>query len=298
MVLTPPYITRLLRRLHTRHAAEPIEEELRGWNWDRPPIKPRAYYGLTMADVVSRYCPTRRDVWLRRVQRAKPVLESRPLVVGKIIHIVFHTTYTLFMEAATRTDDPGEVYDYMIQNARQRLREQGVDIDAERWTWKLYRRLALSLAGSMAVYTAWHPGSRGYEQMTWVTEQHIDGTPLGLSKNLRVDAFNGSVVVEIKYGKPAPWHTLSLAGYAMALEANYETPVDYGLILYINGLPDNHLQITIEPRYLSNTLRRLFLDQRDETIDMLMSEHEPPVPPRGSCPETCPFYTICHGDRR
>ena len=295
MVLAPPYLTRLLRRLHTRHAKEPIEEQLRGWNWDKPPIKPRAYYGLTMADVTSRYCPTRRDVWLRRVKGIKPRGDSRPLAIGRAIHAVFHAAHTLFLEAATRTSDPGEVYDYTIQHGRRRLRELGVDIDSEPWAWRLYRRLALALAGTMAVYTAWHPGSRGYEQMMWITEQHVDGTPIGLSKNLRVDAYNGSVLVEIKYGKPNTGHQLALAGYALALEANHETPVDYGLILYINGVPETHPSITIEPRYISNALRRLFLDQRDEVIDMIMSETEPPRPPRQSCPETCPFYTICHG---
>ncbi|WP_434731272.1 CRISPR-associated protein Cas4 [Thermogladius sp. KZ2Tp1] len=39
-------VLRSVRRLYAWSRADPVEEELRGWSWDRPPVKPRAYLGL------------------------------------------------------------------------------------------------------------------------------------------------------------------------------------------------------------------------------------------------------------
>ncbi len=295
MVLTQPYITRLLRRLHYHAATDPVEDEWRGWRWDQPPLRPRAYLGLTMSDVTSRYCSTRRDLWLRRIKSVKIESIPRHMEVGAIVHYVFHIANKLFLEASTRYNDPCTVYDYMIENSKREFKAHNIDIEREPWSWKLYRRLAHTYVGSMALRTIWHPGSKGYEGLIWITEHHIDGSMLGLSQNLRVDAFGEGVVVEIKYGRPQDFHRLALTGYALALEANYEVPVNYGLIIYVNGVLEDCIRISVKPYYLSTYLRKQFIDERDEAIDLLLSGREPPLPP--SCPENCPYYPICRGAR-
>ncbi len=293
MVLTQPYLSRVLRRLHYHIAVDPVDDEWRGWRWDQPPLRPRAYLGLTMSDVVAKYCPTRRDLWLRRVKCVKVESLPRQLEIGLIIHSVFHIANKLFLEASTRYSDPCDVYDYMVENARNEFSREGIDLGGEPWCWKLFKRLAHTYVGSMALRTIWHPGSRGYEGLIWITEHHIDGSMLGLSQNLRVDAFGEGVVVEIKYGKPMDFHRLALTGYALVLEANYEIPVNYGLIIYVEGIPEYPVRISVKPYYLSTSLRKQFIDERDEIIDMLLSEREPPIPLH--CPESCPYYPVCRG---
>ena len=76
---------RTIRRLYTWSRSDPVDEELRGWNWDKPPLRPRAYLELGVSEVASKYCETRRDIWLRRKVGAKPGL-SEPLSKGRLIH--------------------------------------------------------------------------------------------------------------------------------------------------------------------------------------------------------------------
>ena len=78
-------IIRQLRLLHSYRASDPIEEDLRGWNYHMPPIKPRRYLSLSIGDVAYKYCPTKRDVYLRRVLRIQG--EQKP-VIHEIIRYV------------------------------------------------------------------------------------------------------------------------------------------------------------------------------------------------------------------
>ena len=294
MVIVQPYLGRILRRLHYRAARDPVDDAYRGWNWDRPPVRPRGLFGLSMADVVYRYCPVRRDVYLRRVLGLRG-RESRAMVIGRIIHSVFHAASSVFLEASTRYTDPVSIYEYMVQTARRRLEAMGVGDGDLGWALRLYRRLALAYTGSAAMRMTWHPGSRPVEGFFWLTERHVDGSVLGLSQNLRVDAYGDGVVVEIKYGKYHDFQRLSLAGYALALEAENETPVDYGLLVHVNGVPEGEPSIRVWGFHIDTLMRQRFLETRDEVIDMIMSDREPRKPPKNQCPEACPFYHICWG---
>jgi CRISPR-associated protein Csa1 len=48
-----------------------VAEELRGWNWNIPPLAP--VYDLRMAvyEIAGKYCDTGRDIFLRRVEGKK-----------------------------------------------------------------------------------------------------------------------------------------------------------------------------------------------------------------------------------
>ncbi|MEM2173311.1 MAG: CRISPR-associated protein Cas4, partial [Thermoproteota archaeon] len=50
-----------------------ISEDLRGWNWQSPPVEPPSrslFFGV--GDLAARYCKTLRDVYLKRVENVKP----------------------------------------------------------------------------------------------------------------------------------------------------------------------------------------------------------------------------------
>jgi CRISPR-associated protein Csa1 len=125
---------------------------------------------------------------------------------------------------------------------------------------------------------------------TPLTEYMVNGSLLGLSRNLRVDAlFPGSIVAEFKYGLDREDYEVTLAGYAMALESFLEIPVDYGVIVVVNG--SDTPRISARPVYISNTLRQRFIEARDEAVDIILSEVPPEKPLQ--CPATCPFKEFC-----
>ena len=292
-------VLRGLRRLHWLRERDPVAGEVRGWNWDNPPIRPRAYLGLGVYEVAYRYCPNARDVFLRRVRRIRAE-QTQALWLGGMVHRVFHLAARDVRKMLIDGLEAWRAYEVLAGEAEDKVKEiyraWGRDGDGfSGWLTRLYKYLVLGWCAEAARSEALF-GGEAVTWLPWFTEIRVDGSSLGLSSNLRVDALaEGGVVVEVKYGKPADFHRLGLAGYALALESQLEVPVDYGLLVYVNGNggdSGDKIRISYEYVYIDNSLRHEFLEQRDEIIDMLLSEREPPVNP--TCPRSCPFYNHCH----
>ncbi|MCC6023064.1 MAG: type I-A CRISPR-associated protein Cas4/Csa1 [Desulfurococcaceae archaeon] len=280
----PSYVMlKELRKLHMRRYQDPIDESLRGWNWDRPPVKPRAYLGLTVSEVAS-YCPTKKDVWLRRVVKAVPET-NEALKLGSLIHDVIHTTIECFRRYVSSGVDILNAYNDVVDEV---LKKSTIPEQISNWVTSLVKYIVIQLLAEVL----WSSVGDGINPwLPWISEVRVDGSLLGLSKNLRIDAITGSnVVVDFKVAKPSENHRIAITAYAMALEANLEVPIDYGLIIYVNGL-GNTPKVSVESLYISSDLRKDFIDTRDELIDMIISEREPPK--ATSCSPTCPFKNSC-----
>ncbi len=280
----PSYVVlRELRKLHLRRFQEPIDEELRGWNWDRPPLRPRTYLGLSVSEVAS-YCPTKRDTWLRRVAKV-PSEGNETLKIGLLVHELIHETIKRVRKYLAVNENPLDVYRDVVEEV---VGATEIPECIKDWAIRLVKHIAIQLIAE----ASWSSVGDGVNPwLSWISEVRVDGSLLGLSKNLRVDALTGSnIVVDFKLSKPYENHKLMITAYAMALEANLEVPVDYGLIIYINGV-GNSLNIKAEPLYISSYLRKDFIDARDEVIDMILSEREPPK--ATSCNPACPFKSYC-----
>ncbi|MFZ5754561.1 MAG: CRISPR-associated protein Cas4, partial [Bacillota bacterium] len=48
-----------------------ISDELRGWNWNQPPLEPIYDIKLALYEIANSYCPTNRDLFLRRIDGVK-----------------------------------------------------------------------------------------------------------------------------------------------------------------------------------------------------------------------------------
>lgn len=276
-------ILKELRKLHLRRAQDPIDESLRGWNWSTPPVKPRAYLGLSVSEVAS-YCMTRRDVWLRRVAKAVP--ESNELLkIGSLVHDVIHLTIEYVRKYVGSGLDPWTAYNDVVDNV---VKSTSMPESVSGWLINLIKYVAIELVAD----ASWSYVGDGINPwLPWVSEVRVDGSLLGLSKNLRIDALTGSnVVVDFKVSKPCDNHRLAITAYAMALEANLEVPIDYGLIIYVNGV-DKSVKVVIESLYISSDMRKDFLDARDDVIDIVITGREPPKAP--SCSNACPFRNYC-----
>ncbi|MEM1642499.1 MAG: type I-A CRISPR-associated protein Cas4/Csa1 [Sulfolobales archaeon] len=284
MVVKSEVLLKWLRTLRYLAEGYPVEPELRGWSWQSPPVRPRSYLGLAVQDVAS-YCPTRRDTWLRRVVgvRAQP---TPPMRVGLEVHGVV-TSVTAVLRR------------YLFSNYSPAVLSREVEKAVELHTKNCPTRECAQVVrgvGWLTYHTLvsdWLWSSYGVmpvPAMALFSELRVDGSPIGLSNNMRVDAIPmANVVVDLKTGKRSDVHELALAAYALALEASLEAPVDYGLLVYVwwNGA----LQVETRGVYIGPDLRKSFLDARDEVIDMLLTKREPQV--AVDCPQTCPYLEVC-----
>ncbi len=280
MVVKSDVVFRWVRLLRSKFESYVVDEELRGWSWVRPPLRPRAHLGLNVYDVAS-YCPTRRDVWLRRVigVKTQPTPQMR---CGLEVHNVISGVISAIRSTLSSGDQ--ELTFRRVKKLIESIARSSVNPNLVKEVgWLTYHTLA-------SEYMWYERGGSAQPALLWLNEVRVDGIPLGLSNGLRIDALPiANIVVDFKVGKRHENHDLMLAIYALSLEANLEIPVDYGLIIYLNW--DSKLNVDTRGVYIGPDIRREFIDARDEVIDMLLSEKEPPK--ARECMSSCPYAGFC-----
>ena len=300
------YALRLGRRVGERVG---VSDELRGWNWDIPPVEPPVRgVGLSVSEVSGGFCESMRDVYLRHVMgfRCKP---SVKMAEGRVYHEVMRCAvevfkrivysrgivegYSLFEESSSRAASE------VMGIASQVFSESGLGEPpaglVERGV-KLWRYLCLRMAASVDEARSKHPGiyvdslvSRAVPQ---VAEYRIDGTRLGLSPELRVDVFMPTyMVVDYKTGRKREMYKVGLAGYALALESEIEVPVNVGAIVYVWFDEANLPIVRTEYVFVGDEYRREFLERRDEALEIVSHARDPGRPVK--CYPYCPYRSIC-----
>lgn len=285
MVVKSDVVFRWVRLLRSKFEGYVVDEELRGWSWTKPPVRPRAHLGLSVYDVAS-YCPTRRDVWLRRVVgvRSQPTQQMR---CGFEVHNVISDVISIVRRGVLSRKSL-ELTFRRVEKYIGSVARNSTNPDLVREIgWLTYHTL-------VSEYMWYEHGGTAQPALLWLNEVRVDGTPIGLSNGLRIDALPiANIVVDFKIGKKYENHDLMLVAYALALEANLEVPVDYGILVYINR-PDN-LNIDVKGVYIGPDARREFIDSRDEVIDMILTGKEPHK--ALECMASCPYAGICGEDR-
>jgi len=274
---------RSLRRLYEWSRNEPVDEELRGWNWDKPPLKPRGYLGLSVSEIAGKYCPTRRDIWLRRKLGVKPEAVEQ-LTRGRAIHEAIALAIREASRLLVNNVEPWEIPG--LAGGKWRTLSTG-NTEVDREIREVYLSTLVMLAGEATYEALVH----GFVNPLVVAEHKVDGSNLGLSSSLSVDTVAENVIIDYKTGPPRDFHRLSIAGYALALESELEIPFDYGILVYVSNSQPG-FRVSYKPVYVSNSLRRLFIEERDNIIDMLLEDREPPRDP-GCNPQACPFAKVC-----
>ncbi len=276
--------------------------KIRGWDWDTPPVKPPLNLGLGVSEIASRYCETMRDIYVRRVLRRRPEV-TLPAIKGSLFHeaisraitdskrLLFSegivSGYSIVEELLPRSSEAiTSILEGMkVREAPYQMVEEAV---------KLYKYVVVQVAASVDRILSKHPfidlDSLTAMAIPPITERVVDGSLIGLGRQLRVDLYSeGGVVVDIKTGERRDFHRLAPTGYALALEADSEMPIDFGIIAYVRV--DGWPTFSYDVFTITDELRTQFLELRDEAIALVANEEDPGRPV--SCPDTCPFREAC-----
>jgi len=304
-------LDRLLSQLRQLYSTSVVSEELRGWNWNNellsPPVE-NIYFGV--ADLANRYCPTYRDIYLRRVVNISAPVTFKT-VRGWVYHALASRSVSLIrMILYTHGLVRGAELIKLLEKEKSKL----INSLLKEYRVKRYVKSheATLLKNELEIlydYFIVQAASRldlilsevKYAKLESIieraipqaSEKLIDGRPLGLSKELRIDMIlDNRVIIDIKTGDVRDFHKYALAGYALAIESDLEIPVDYGFITYLS-VKDGYVKINNKMFFIGDELRREFIEIRDEAFNIINTGADPGRPV--NCPEYCIYYTVCNG---
>ncbi|MEM2363823.1 MAG: type I-A CRISPR-associated protein Cas4/Csa1 [Candidatus Nezhaarchaeales archaeon] len=242
--------------------------EVRGWKYEV--VGPRYNARPFMTDVCSP-CPTRRDVFLRRVLGVN--VDSELLALGRAVHEAFLYPFKL----------RGRGLEAIVYEFKKLLKNlKGV----ERYRSFLYEvfKKGLTLAAISEE-----------EQIPLSIEPRVPGAVIGLSDYVRPDILLGFIPVDVvlsSNGDGLGRKEVALAGYSLAVEAWTGHPVDVGIVISIPL--SKAVRVVWRVVRIDDPLRRRFIELRDDVARMLEYNEEPERP--SSCNQGCPYRSVCWGE--
>ncbi len=312
-------LVKYLRVLRLRASVEPITEDYRGWSWYREPVKPPSYRNISLSDFAYLYCQTMRNVYLKYVLKVEQKI-TKPLLEGTILHESVYAAIedvrrllydgaspdellSLLSHACERVNN---IIEKVVSLRNASLTERDRD-DIHHKALSIYKHLVLYYAGEIKRVETdvvdYRPDTLLGQVIPHFVQFQADGYLIGLSRKLIVDAVMPGVILEMKFGNMVSLDLVktALAGYALAIESDYEIPIDFGLAVKIsftrlcrgNGKIEFLPRVVVTPVYLSDEVRYRFLSLRDEAYDIIETQRDPDI--ARSCPEYCPYYHICRG---
>ncbi|NON61646.1 type I-A CRISPR-associated protein Cas4/Csa1 [Acidianus sp. RZ1] len=280
-----------------------ISEELRGWKWSDPPVLPPSSSFIGVSDITGGLCPNGRIIYLRYVEGVREP-SSPELGRGSIIHSAYskgiENVKKLILNGETRGD---RIRTAMADDLPILLKEISRFSNVPN-----YQEVAKLIWNHVSdVYSVEVDKVRGKSPflsrdslvslvVPFYVEFPIDGSLLGLSSNLRADAFIPQIpiIAEMKTRKPKEVYSLTLAGYALAYESVYEVPIDFGLLCYVRVDEQSSIvQPKCDFKVINDRLRQDFLEERDRRLEIKERGVDPGLPKY--CEADCPFLTTCGG---
>ncbi|MFW6237790.1 MAG: type I-A CRISPR-associated protein Cas4/Csa1 [Halanaerobiales bacterium] len=282
-----------------------IDEDLRGWNWQRPPLKPVYDFTLAVFEVAADYCSTARDLYLKKVMGVEQKV-NKYMVRGSVLHETLKEFIT-----GCREEFYGRPVDELradlISLSREKLKdimgtgnfslekEDREDLEMEiksLWNFEKQRviyRIQEILSRQPYIET----DALLFQALPVIVEHKLNGSFLGLSPHLSTDAinFSESIVVDIKFGSQRDFHKLSVTGYALAMEAIHSFPVNIGCVVY-PSFKGERILLDREFFIIGDEYRQKFIENRDERMRMIYQEDDPGK--QKKCNQICPFFKKCH----
>lgn len=268
----------LTLNLRPKIRQNPVPEELRGWNWHAPPLKPYYDVKLPMYLICSQYCPSMRDVYLTMVERVRGE-ENFSISLGKAIHNAISQAIKEAKKGSFNSTPPAHENDTINSAVRQ----------VWDYTLALCRSAYLKMR-SEQIYAS--DDDVVLTSIPFLVEHRMDGSLLGCSGIIAVDCYDymRNIVFDVKVGDLNPKMRLYTTGYALILESIYEIPVDVGCIVSVtfNG---NKMSVTKDLHYIDANLRSWWVEERDKKAEIVFNETDPGK--ADNCSRTCIFRSYC-----
>jgi CRISPR-associated protein Csa1 len=263
---------RLLRGTIPRARKLGVDDSLRGWSWSSPPLLSPYEVPLGLCEVANAYCITGRDVYARRVLGATPEPNEK-MILGGALHDAFRD-WTVHAKKS--------LYDCGARNSEEAMREirrfPTPDLPETR-ALVSYETDAIEfrLREALGQFPRIKTDALVAQVLPVTLGAMLDGAFLGLSRRLSTDLLNlgEPCILNIIFNdEKRDFHPLTLAGYALVLEAVYEFRVDVGVTVYAT-IEDDRLHIEREFTTLGDELRMEFVEIRDEKQRMVADELDP-----------------------
>jgi len=303
----------LLKGLLPKTREMNVVDELRGWNWNRPPLSPVYDNKLALYEIAGKYCPTGRDIYLKKVMGEKGELNFL-MIQGIVLHDVMveimtkakKLVYTLGVKSYNEIFKELENNTYNIPEKYKGLLKEDMELLENRvnilWDFE-----ARSITSRIQEVLARQPyigeDSLAYHAMPVIMEQKLDGSFLGMSHYLSSDAFIFSepMILDLKFDIKRDFHRLTTTGYALVIESLYEYPVNIGCLIYPEFRDGGRITIKKDFHFINEELRQWFIEERDEKMRMVFEEIDPGMPEK--CYENCQYNEKCpeikkFGDRK
>lgn len=289
----------------------PVSENLRGWS---PELRPETNLYLPQYIVAGKYCDSARDVWWKYV-REEPMKRTRPLLAGGLYHkliseIIQEAKRYIYNSGAKPGFDILPHLSSIMENAINSIfeEEKGDVISLLRVSdiseikdnmRKMWNYQAVQIAASvnmvLSKFTDIDPDALVSKAIPINVEQRLDGSRIGLSRRLSVDAMHvpHAVIMDVKTGKPRQFHKLTVAGYAMAYESEFKQPVNIGCIIYPKFIEGKNVPYIEKKFYvIDDFARKEFVEERNRKMRIILEKNDPGLATH--CPESCGYFNRCH----
>lgn len=301
--LSEPERRFVTRKLLPESRRADVHPELRGWSWGEAPVSPVYPAVLDVPEIAGGCCPTGRHLFLRRVmgvpESSTPVQKVgtylRGVATGQLagaVRIIFQNPVDGVLEAlkALREPEAAQARVTSLPDS-EKLSARAKAISLAEFG---YCRLAERVASVLATQPWVSASGLAALAIPVTVDLPLDGRFLGLSPHMSVDAVSlfEPMVMSLHFGPKRDTHRLANAGYALALESLYDSPVNVGCITYVE-IDGGRVQLERDIYLIDDELRQWFLEGRDNLTEMLDSERDPGRPDR--CDEDCPYLEACRG---
>ena len=288
-----------------------ISEELRGWSEG---VRPKDELQLPQYIVSGKYCDSARDVWWKYVRKAS-VKKTKPLLQGGLYHEILAEIIPLSKQyiynsgvnagfdilthlMASREVTIEKIFENNRSDVMKLLRVSDINEIKDNMR-KMWNYQSVQIAASVDMVLSkfmWIDADALVAKAIPISvEQKLDGSRIGLSRQLSVDALKvpHTVIMDVKTGKPRKFHDLTVTGYAMAYESEFKVPVDIGCIIYPQFLEKKSVPYIEKKFYIvTDELRKAFLEERNRKASIILEERDPGL--ASYCPESCGYFMNCH----
>jgi CRISPR-associated protein Csa1 len=288
------------RGLRAELRRQPVAEELRGWTWPDPPLKPVYDEVLCDADVRGSVCPTSRDTFLRRTGQVQSpdecYLAPEHVVYQSVAYLHTEAKRLIFQHGASCVPWLERLGDERTSNfheARYGINDAGMPAELRSLQAYEAHRIAERAATVLSQFRCIGSDALATLVLPVSVNVPLEGRCLGLEHGLRVPAVSlpEMLVFQLRLGRPGPSDRLANVAPALALEGRFEAPCDLGCIVYLEfeaGRPIIQRDIYL----IGDELRQTFIEQRDDRMRVLAMESDPGIPP--ICPPACGYLALCH----